>query len=247
MSPSPSFPARPLADTGKPKHAQLREVLEDICTHELKPGDMLPGERILEDTFGVSRITVRRAIGDLVASGKLKRARGKGTFVAPNPLINRLHLASFSSEMEAQQLTASSKILSSAWAPAPPEVAKFFGTDPSTPHTHLVRLRLGNGEPYAIDDGWYNSRYAPTLLETDVYKSVYAILDRDYGVAITDAEQTATAINASPDDAELLGLRPLDALLAVTRVSSSNDKPVEWCRSLYHPDRFSLKTHVQRA
>lgn len=77
--------SRLLKDGPKPKHAQLREILEEICATELSPGDMLPGERVLEETYGVSRITVRRAIGDLVASGKLKRARGKGTFVAPNP------------------------------------------------------------------------------------------------------------------------------------------------------------------
>ena len=93
--------SRLLKDGPKPKHAQLREILEEICATELSPGDMLPGERALEETYGVSRITVRRAIGDLVASGKLKRARGKGTFVAPNPLVSRLHLASFSSEMSA--------------------------------------------------------------------------------------------------------------------------------------------------
>ena len=84
---------------------------------------MLPGERVLEETYGVSRITVRRAIGDLVASGKLKRARGKGTFVAPNPLVSRLHLASFSSEMSAQHLQASSKILQAARAMAPEEIS----------------------------------------------------------------------------------------------------------------------------
>lgn len=263
MQPTQPFPARyaqrPLAGSGKPKHAQLREILEEICTHELSPGDMLPGERVLEEAFGVSRITVRRAIGDLVASGTLKRARGKGTFVTPKPLINRLQFASFSSEMRSQNLDASSKILASAWAPAPPEVAEFFGTDPSTPHTHLVRLRLGDGEPYAIDDGWYNSRYAPTLLERDVYNSVYAILDKDFGMGITDAEQTATAVNATPEQASLLGLKPGDALLSVVRLSTSGPRrdptasagaeprPVEWCRSLYHPDRYGLKTHIQRA
>lgn len=236
--------ARPLTDGSKPKHAQLREILEEICTTQLSPGDMLPGERVLEETYGVSRITVRRAIGDLVAAGTLKRARGKGTFVAPSPLVSRLNLASFSSEMSAQHLQASSKILQAGRGPAPADIQGFFGSQSA--HTHLRRLRLGDGRPYAIDDGWYNSRFAPDLLENDVYNSVYSILDNVYQVPITDAEQTATAVNASDDIAELLEVEPGTALLRIVRQSFSGERPVEWCCSLYRTDRYALKTHVSR-
>ncbi|AKK04172.1 GntR family transcriptional regulator [Corynebacterium epidermidicanis] len=242
-----SLPVRALNDATKPKHAQLREILEEYCTSTLQAGDMLPGERILEDHFGVSRITVRRAIGDLVASGVLKRARGKGTFVAPSPLVSRLHLASFSQEMEAQQLASSSKILLSARACAPEEVCVFFGSEPSRFHTHLRRLRLGNGLPYAIDDAWYNSAYVPDLLENDVYNSVYAILGTEYGVPITDAIQTATAVAADEECAALLDVTPGTALLKIVRQSQSNGRPVECCSSLYRTDRYTLKTQVTRA
>ncbi|QTH59675.1 GntR family transcriptional regulator [Corynebacterium hindlerae] len=239
------LPATALDDPSKPKHAQLREILEQLCTTQLAPGDMLPGERVLEETYGVSRITVRRAIGDLVASGVLKRARGKGTFVAPSPLVSRLHLASFSQEMAAQQLQSSSKILLSARAAAPAEVAEFFGS--TATHTHLRRLRLGNGVPYAIDDAWYNSKHVPDLLENDVYNSVYAILGSEYNVPVTDAIQTATAVNATEEVAELLDVDPGTALLKIVRQSQSNGLAVEWCSSLYRTDRYTLKTHVSRA
>jgi len=76
--PPVELPIRTLTDeSDAPKHQQLREILEDVCINYLNPGDMLPGERVLEEQYGVSRITVRRAIGDLVASGKLRRARGQ--------------------------------------------------------------------------------------------------------------------------------------------------------------------------
>ena len=78
-----------ITDGPIPKHAQLRALLERRCAEELTPGDLLPGERTLEEEYGVSRITVRRAIGDLVAAGKLRRVRGKGTFcllyTSPSP------------------------------------------------------------------------------------------------------------------------------------------------------------------
>lgn len=243
----PQLPATPITDGPPPKHAQLRVILEELCDTQLHPGDLLPGERALEETYGVSRITVRRAIGDLVISGRLRRARGKGTFVAPNPLVSRLHLASFSSEMEAQNVAASSKILLSGRATAPPEVLKFFGGAPGTRHTHLRRLRLGDGEPYSVDDAWYNAEHVPGLLENDVYKSVYAILDEDYEVPVTEADQVVTAVSADEEMASLLDVATGTALLRIVRLSRSHELAVEWCSSVYRTDRYRLNTRVARA
>lgn len=244
----PELPARTLTDgSSTPKHQQLREILEEICTTSLHPGDMLPGERILEETYGVSRITVRRAIGDLVASGMLRRARGKGTFVAHSPLVTKLNLSSFSKEMASQNLAASSKILASAWTAPPAPIAQFFDTAPDVAHTHLRRLRLGSGEPVCIEDSWYNSRFAPDLLENDVYNSVYEILEKHYAVPITRAEQIVTAVAATPEEAKLLDVPAATPLLKVTRQASSEGRPVEWSTSWYRTDRFALRTEVLRA
>ena len=240
------LPARTITDGPVPKHAQLHDILEELCRTTLKPGDTLPGERLLEETYGVSRITVRRAIGDLVAAGKLRRIRGKGTFVAPNPLVSRLHLASFSDEMGAQDVTASSKILTSGRSSAPEDAAIFFDTPANAEHIHLRRLRLGDGEPYSIDDGWYNSTFAPSLLENDIYNSVYAILDSVFDVPITDADQTVSAISANADTAPLLDVPVGTPLLHIVRYSRSGDRPVEWCSSVYRTDRYRLTTRVAR-
>lgn len=240
------LPARTITDGPVPKHAQLHDILEELCRTTLKPGDTLPGERLLEETYGVSRITVRRAIGDLVAAGKLRRIRGKGTFVAPNPLVSRLHLASFSDEMGAQDVTASSKILTSGRSNAPEDAAIFFDTPANAEHIHLRRLRLGDGEPYSIDDGWYNSTFAPSLLENDIYNSVYAILDSVFDVPITDADQTVSAISADADTAPLLDVPVGTPLLHIVRYSRSGDRPVEWCSSVYRTDRYRLTTRVAR-
>lgn len=240
------LPARTITDGPVPKHAQLHDILEELCRTTLKPGDTLPGERLVEETYGVSRITVRRAIGDLVAAGKLRRIRGKGTFVAPNPLVSRLHLASFSDEMGAQDVTASSKILTSGRSSAPEDAAIFFDTPANAEHIHLRRLRLGDGEPYSIDDGWYNSTFAPSLLENDIYNSVYAILDSVFDVPITDADQTVSAISADADTAPLLDVPVGTPLLHIVRYSRSGDRPVEWCSSVYRTDRYRLTTRVAR-
>lgn len=245
-TPTPQLPATTITDGPKPKHAQLRAILEEMCTTQLRPGDLLPGERVLEETYGVSRITVRRAIGDLVASGRLRRARGKGTFVAPNPLVSRLHLASFSSEMKAQSVVATSKILLSERATAPTDIGEFFGSPPAALHTHLRRLRLGDGEPYSIDDAWYNAEHVPDLLENDVYNSVYSILENHYRIPVTEADQVVTAVNADEQQATLLDVAPGTALLHIVRFSRSGALPVEWCSSVYRTDRYRLNTRVSR-
>ncbi|WP_018022031.1 GntR family transcriptional regulator [Corynebacterium doosanense] len=242
----PVLPDVTIVDGTVPKHAQLRDILNSLASTTLSPGDMLPGERVIEEYYGVSRITVRRAIGDLVASGRLRRVRSKGTFVAPNALVSRLHLASFSAEMNAQEVTASSRILLSARATPPLPVAEFFGADPSTPQIHLRRLRLGDGVPYSIDDGWYNAAVAPELLERDVYNSVYAILDKEFGHAVTDADQTVTAVSADLQTAPDLDVEIGTPLLQIVRTARSRDVPVEWCSSVYRTDRYRLTSRIER-
>lgn len=235
-----------ISDGPVPKHAQLRLILEQMCDEELSPGDPIPGERALEETYGVSRITVRRAIGDLVAAGKLRRVRGKGTFVAPNTLVSHLHLASFSDEMQAQQVQASSTILLSERAAAPAQVSAYFGSEAGAVHIHLRRLRLGDGEPYAIDDAWYNGGLVPDLLDRDVNNSVYTLLDKEYGLPVTEADQTVTAVNASASDAPLLDVTPGAALLHIVRYARSGERKVELCSSLYRTDRYRLNARVGR-
>src|SRR5699024_3620721 len=145
------------------------------------------------------------AIGDLVAAGRLRRVRGQVTFVAPNTLVSRLHLAAFSDEMGAQDVSASSRILLSVRAPAPTDDNNFFHPEARTPDIHLRRSRLGDGGASSIDDGWYSSDPASTLLENDAYNSFYSIFENDFDLPTSGADQTVTAVAA---DAEVAS--PLD-------------------------------------
>ena len=235
-----------ITDGPVPKHAQLRAILERRCVEELKPGDTLPGERALEEEFGVSRITVRRAIGDLVNDGVLRRVRGKGTFVAPAALVGRTYVTSLSDQMRLQDVKATSTILTSAIEVAPPDIGRFFDTDPNTAHVHLRRLRLGDGEPYAVDDAWYNAELVPDLLDHDLTQSVYSVLESTYNLDITDAEQSVTARNADPSQATLLDVAPTTALLHVIRQARSGQLSVEYCASIYRTDRYRLRARVAR-
>lgn len=166
-----TLPARTLTDGGiVPKHQQLREILFAWCRGSLQPGDMLPGEREIEQLFGVSRITVRRAIGDLVNAGALVRKRGKGTFVAEgafqHSLLAQAGIISFTKEIQARGEVASSKILSASFEVPPAQVARFFCSQagppqpsdvpdlvpPSSPRQSVAGLEELNGSNTVLPD-----------------------------------------------------------------------------------------------
>ena len=110
-----------------PKHEQLRSIILKVAKEELEPGARLPSERELMDAYGVSRITVRAAIGRLVTEGHLVRVPAKGTFVADSAVQSTLHLASFTQEMEAQGHTPSTVVLLAELAAAPKDTADALG------------------------------------------------------------------------------------------------------------------------
>ena len=91
------------------------------------------------------------------------------------------------------------------------------------------------------------AEHVPGLLENDVYKSVYAILDEDYEVPVTEADQVVTAVSADEEMASLLDVATGTALLRIVRLSRSHELAVEWCSSVYRTDRYRLNTRVARA
>lgn len=255
-----------LSEGAAPKHVQLRRIIEHYVENNLSPGDMLPGERMFEEHFRISRITVRRAAGDLVASGKLVRVRGRGTFVASTPMTSSTGLLSFSEQMRAEGLRPGSIIVLASRSVPPPETVRFFaggdqdsevalrpaGDEPvdlntQMRHAHVRRVRLANGVPVSIDDGWYNIRLMPSLLENDVYNSMYDIMSTHYDCPVTETVQTSSAVCADSEQAGLLEVSVGAPLLRVLRQSYSRGRPVEWCVSFYRTDRFALCSRVTRA
>ncbi|WP_459678820.1 GntR family transcriptional regulator, partial [Rhodococcus sp. no. 34] len=156
-----------LRDSAIPKHEQLRTILLRKCTQELQPGDLMTSERNLMQDYGVSRITVREAIGQLVNDGHLVRVRGKGTFVAHRAVQSKLHLASFTEEMRAQGHHPTTVVLVSEQGPVPENTAAALNMRPGSDGYHVKRLRLADGEPVSVDDGWFNPELLPGLLDMD--------------------------------------------------------------------------------
>jgi GntR family transcriptional regulator len=112
---------------GDLKHVWVRKQIQDLVATSLRPGDALLGERQLEEQFGVSRITVRRAISDLVQDGALVRIKGKGTFVSHGLVRSTLHLASFNEDMRAAGFEPSTRVITALTAVPPEAAAEHLG------------------------------------------------------------------------------------------------------------------------
>lgn len=249
MTPSHATPDHPrdadrVTDGPEPKHAQLREILRRVIERELTPGSPIPSERELAQRYGVSRLTVRSAISRLVYEGLLTRVRGKGTFTAAKRMELQLYLMSFTSDMRRRGLVPTTEVLHSGLEKPPQQTLDALGLRDGEPAYRLVRLRLADGVPLAVERGWYAPKRVPGLLDQDLTRSLYEQLAEHYGIRLTHGRQTVWAEGSDRETARLLGIRAGDPLLVFRRVSSDRGQAVEDMTSWYRGDRYQVTTQL---
>ncbi|MET7998137.1 GntR family transcriptional regulator [Amycolatopsis sp. CA-161197] len=229
-----------------PKHAQLREILRRSVERELPPGSPIPSERELAQRYGVSRLTVRSAIGKLVEEGLLARVRGKGTFTAARRMELQLYLMSFTDDMRRRGLTPTTEVVSTSLEVPPVTSAHALGLAEGVAAHRLVRLRRADGVPLAVERGWYHAGRTPGLLDLDLTRSLYAQLAEAYDLRPDQAYQTVWAESADRETARLLGMRTGTPLLVFRRVSSAGGEPVEDMTSWYRGDHYQVTMQLDR-
>lgn len=239
-------PAQVISEGPRPKHAQLRDVLADLAVRELGPGALIPSERELMATYDVSRATVRKAIESLIADGLLHRTQGKGTFVVTPRLESRLHLASFSQDMRRRGLTPSTRLLQIELDDPPPEVVGALELGADRAAWRLDRVRLADGQPIALENGWYPRALLPDLDRHDLSGSLYELFAGFYGHTIDSAEQTLWGETADVSTARRLDAPVHTPLLVFRRVSCAAGRPLEYVVSRYRGDRYQLHMSLGR-
>ncbi|GAA0522214.1 GntR family transcriptional regulator [Saccharopolyspora subtropica] len=235
-----------LRDGPTPKHAQLREILRKLAGEELLPGSPVPSERDLAARYGVSRLTVREAVGHLVAEGLLVRVRGKGTFTTRPRVDSQLHLASFTEDMRRRGMRPETVVLEAAEAVPPPGTARALGLAPGEPAYRLSRLRKANGAPMAVERGWYHAAALPGLLDHDLTGSIYTLLAHRYGVRLESGTQTVLAEGTDAETARLLGVRTGSPALVFRRVATAQGQPIEDMTSWYRGDLYQVTMQLDR-
>lgn len=233
-----------------PLYAVLRERLKaQILEGRLRPGERLPSESELTQAHGVSRITVRQALGDLQKEGLLVKAHGKGSFVAqPAVALDLTRLRGLAESLSGAGRTIHTQILALGQVSAPEEVARAFGLAPGESVTELQTLRYLNREPLVLSRSWMPSAYGERLSKADLaHRDVLDIYEHDLGVAVGKADVTLGAINADAQGHARLGVAPGAALVVMERrVYSRAGQLVHIEKSAYRADRFSYSLTLER-
>lgn len=224
-------------------YVQIRETLrQQIKNGQLEAGQKLPAEDELAAQFGVSRMTVRQGISDLIDEGVLYRRRGVGTFVAQFH-VERDHnrLTNFLETAQAAGFAAEVRLLSREVVPARMTVAKALALQESEPVIRIQTLRLANGVPITVYDEYVPYRLYPQLLQEDLRsRPAWQILE-NHGYTIKRAVQRVEARLADADIANLLEIEENAPILYKHRVIMSEDgAPVELILCHNRGDSYSV-------
>jgi GntR family transcriptional regulator len=229
----------------EPKYYTVkRHLLETI--ESLEPGSAVPTERVLAAELGTSRTTVRQALVELVAEGRLVRRQGSGTYVAEPKMSWPLHLTSFTEQAAANGFTASTQLIAAERIRADEIVADRLRIAVGAAVCRIERLRLADERPMAVETSHLSATRFPQLTRhMRREQSLYAVLDRVYGVVPVSAEESISTAPASTREARLLNTDTGAPMLVLGRHSfDSSGEPVEWVTSWYRGDRVTFVANL---
>lgn len=229
----------------KPLYHQIYDHLhQQIDSGKLSPGDQIPAEIDLMKEYLVARITVRRAIRELVNEGVLDRHAGKGTFVS-KPKIDRalVNVTSFSSRMEAIGLHASAKLISKEIISAPHKIAEELQIPTGSPLLFLNRLRYSNGDPLVLERVYLSLERFAGLDEMDLENiSLYNLLSERFSVKPTRSKKTLELVTANAEESRLLNSSVTHPTLFLLRATVyGEDFPIEYVKILLKGERFRFQ------
>lgn len=240
-------------DSTIPLYRQLSDHLRSqVHSGAFNPGQRLPSEAQLGETFGISRITIRQALGDLEREGLVTRVPGKGTFVAERPkqIEGLPRLSSFSEDAAASGRTAGYRLLVAGIREVVPAVQQALQL--STPHAFVVeRVLLADDAPVGVHRShvppWIVSRGTPGAFtsETLAQGSLYRMLEST-GVELYRAIETFTPGQLSAEHAALLDLEEYALVQMIERIvfDRTSDRPVLCELDIYRPDSYTHRVQL---
>ncbi len=223
-----------------------RRIVADINAGA--PGTKLGSERDLAERYRTSRSSLRQMLAALEEAGLVHRVIGRagGIFISHAQVQRSLSDVVGVPEFLANQgYVAGTRVLSTKIT-APDRVtqqALQIGAGDFVVEIH--RVRLADGTPISLELAQFPAEAFPGLLEKRLGGSIYEILEADYGLVTSRADERIEAVNATPDEASLLAIRPRSALLLITRIAyDQHGTPCEFSRDLFRGDRTRLGVSV---
>lgn len=237
-------------DTAMPLYQQLEEQIFDLITSgELPAGAVLPAERQLAESLGVSRITIQRAYAALRQRDLLAAQGRKGFLVRarPDPVRPGMdRLKGFTEEMRELGKVPASRIIERSVV-QDRSVSSIFGLHSTAPFLRLTRIRYGDDVPMSREVAWYNLKAVPALEEGDLSGSVYAFLAENCGAKLVTCEQTIEATTPTKEECRIFEYdAPIPCLLIKRHSFTQDGVMIEYVEGLFRGDIYTyrLKLHA---
>lgn len=229
---------------------RYRDVAEQLRSRlaegEVEAGGALPSEAELGEEYGVSRVTIRRALETLRADGLVRSRRGSGWFVAADPVRQSLgRVTTVEAALQAAGARPERRVLEFAFEPASAAVAGALALGADDEVLRVKRLNLADGEPFALVTVWLPARIGGEISRNEVEFATFYDLLPLRGVALGRAVQQIGADVATADDAGALDVAPGAPILTARRVTSDTDhRPVLYSLHRYPADRTSIEIEL---
>lgn len=230
-------------DRREPRYKQIKEdIVEDILSGVYEPGDMIPKQSDYAEKYGVSRLTVRKAIDDLVQKGILQTEKGKGTFVREiaKKAYSYRRLAGFSSNVVSSEIKVHSKVVSIQELKADRPLAKYLQIPVDSEVVLIERLRYSNNHCVSFQKSYLPKKrveginFAEEQLEEN---SLYAVLRKRAGIELSYLDERFRAIRANEEISEHFHIEEGDPILYVKRIAYDSEHiPIEFCKNYESSD-----------
>lgn len=237
------------ASADEPSHTRIASwLLERVGAGKVRPDDKLPPEEDLAAALGVSRMTLRQALGSLEQQGWIERRRGRsgGNFVRePRVEVDLTGLPGFTEQMRRSNVRAGARVIRASLIEAPSEVAAGLELGRDRQVFEIVRVRSARRVPLAFEETYLPARLFPGLLERRLTGSLYGLMRVHYELSPHHAQEWLEPEICTDENAALLGVAAGSALMLVTRKASTvTDVVIEYAHDRYRSDRtrISLRT-----
>lgn len=238
-----------LPDGAKARRVYL-SLRDEIADGRRAEGETLPGEQRLAEEFGVSRVTVRKALQSLADHGLIDRQAGRSTTIRAaggRPAPVAMDFATLMPQLAAMGRSTTARLLSFSYGAAPEPVVAAMTLDPAVRVQIATRVRSTETGPFSHLTTYVPEPIARHYSENDLATTpLFELLERS-GVKIHEAHQSISATLAGPDVAEALDVAIGSPLLSLRRVVRDADgNGVEYLAALYRPDMFRLEMVLAR-
>lgn len=226
-----------------------RDIRRRIDEEEWRAGDRITSEPRLSDEYGVSRVTIRQALAELVKDDLLERKRGSGTYVReqPRPLIYdlRLTLGAYAAQIRTLGFGNRAEVIEAAAVTDPAdEVRRALALAARHPVTYLVRRVLINDEPSALYRSWFDADAVPGIERSPgLTGSLSDVLAQTYRLVPARSETRIEVVRPTREEVSLLGASSDVPLVMVTSTTYlQDDRPLEYSQTTWLGDR--VRFHV---